>query len=500
MQNNSIIRNTSALFLAHLAGRILTFALTILLPRYLQGGFADLGKYFTALWLTNLVAGLTELGLYTPVIREIARDRKRASLLISNALAIRLALCLIASAIMIAFARFVYTGQIALLIYILGISAVVSAITQTLWRVFRAYERMGYEAASLLLERALVFLLGIGLVLRGNGIISFAVAVLIATALNFSVTLSVMMWKFARPSLKFVDKEICRDLLRQALPFALGGTLSIIYFRIDGLLIKQLLGAKGNLAVGWYGTGYNFVTALTIIPGAFMGAVFPVLSRMYVSSRSAVGFLYTGALKLMLVIALPLAIGTIFMADRLVLVLYPSQHFAAQDQEALTKILQILIWAGALIFLNTVLVTMFRAADKRRAFWVIMTIGVSLNIISNLILIPRYKHLGAAMSMIVSESFFLVSGLWYVRSRLCRLTQLGFVLKALFASAFLALCLFVWRYVLAPGGSSHAILVVPIAIILYSGAILVQKTITREDIAMLKGYSPEIQTRNRTTK
>jgi O-antigen/teichoic acid export membrane protein len=486
MQSNSIIKNTSFLFTAHLAGRILTLILIILLPRYLQGGFDDLGKYYTALWVVNLLAALTELGLYTPVIREVAADRSKASRIIANALAIRLILCFVTFLVIIVLARFMYR-EIAPLLYILALSEIMSAIAQLLRRIFRAFERMEFEALGLILERIVVFLLGLWVVMRGYGIISFCIVAMSASALNFVLTLMIMLWKFARPSLGLLDLRICGYLLKQSLPFALGGALSIVYFRVDGLMLKQIMGSSGNLAIGWYGTCYNFVTALTIIPGAFMGAVFPVISRMLQSSASAVDYLYTKSLKLTFIVALPIAVGGTFLSDKIVMILYPVERFDPQIQAALSRILEILIWAGALMFLNTVLITVFRAANKRRAFSITMAIVVSVNIASNLILIPRYGHIGPAVSMVISELVLIVCGLWYVHSHVCKLSEFGFLIKSAFASAFLALGLFFWEYVAKFGEDIHIALTISLAIVSYFAVIIAMRGITRADIALVRG-------------
>lgn len=486
MQASSIIKNTSFLLIAHFAGRILTFILTIILPRYLTNSFDDLGRYFTALWLANLLAALTELGLYTPIIREVAADRSKAAKIISNALVIRLFLTIFVFITLAILAKFVYSSDMTPIIYLLGISESISALTQLFWRIFRAYERMEFEALSLILERAIIFSAGLAMVIISHSIIAFCIVALGASIINFIVTLSIMLWKFSRPSLKFLDFKLCSYLLKQALPFALSGALSTVYLRVDGLMLKQILGEGGNLAMGWYGTGYNFVMSLTILPGAFMGAVFPVMSRMFSSSADALNFLYTKSLKLMLIIAFPIAIGGTFLADNIVLILYPADHFSIQDQEALGLIMEILIWAGALTFLNFVFITIFRAANKRRAFLIIMTASLSANVISNLTLIPVYRHIGPAISMVISESILMVSGLWYVHKYVCKLDEFGFIIKSAFASGGMAVLLFLWKYMLDFSESVPVGLIICIAIISYFAFMLALRGINREDISTLK--------------
>ena len=486
MKSGSIIKNTFFLFVAHIAGRALSFVLTIALPRHLEGGMSDLGKIFTVLWLTNLLAMLSVLGLPTPLVREVSADRSKASRLIANAMAIRLALSIITFLIIAAAAKLMYPDELTLPIYIVGIAELINVLARLLRCIFRSFERMEFEALSEIVERLTAFSLGLYAVSRGYGITGFCVALLIASILHLGVAFFIMIGKFSRPSLGLLDMDLCIHLLKHALPFALSGAFSALYFRIDGLMLRNIMGSGGDVALGWYGTGYSFVMSLTVIPGAFMGAIFPVMSRMLNSSKSAVDFLYTKSLKLMFVIALPIAVGVTFLADRIVILLYPSDSFTIQDQEALSRILEILIWACALVFLNFVFTTIFRAGNKRRAFLTAMTASVSLNIASNLILIPIYGHLGAAMSMIISESVFFIYGLWYTQKHVCRLGEFGFLPKTIFASGLLAGGLFTWKYTAWLGESIPLPLVICLAVIGYVAVMLLLKGITGEDIAVLR--------------
>lgn len=494
MRSSSIIRNTSFLFTAQFAGRILSFVLIVILPRYLAGGFDDLGKIFTLLWLTNLLGMVTELGLHTPLIREIAADRSKASRMISNAMVIRVALSFITFLVIVVLAKLMYPDDLTLPLYIVGLAEIINAFARMLRCVFRAFERMEFEALGTILERLAVFSLGMYVVSRGNGIMGFCMVILMASVLHLALTFFIMLWGFSRPGFGLLDVKLAVHLLKQALPFALSGALSAIYFRIDGLMLKHMMGAEGDLAMGWYGTGYGFIMALTIISGTFMGAVFPVMSRMFHSSEAAMDFLYTKSLKLMFIVALPIAVGITFLADRIVMILYPLSSFTSQDQEALSQILEILSWSCALTFLNFVFITIFRAANRRRAFLTVVIASVIVNIASNLVLIPRYGHLGASVSMVFSESVIFIYGLWYVQKYVCRLNEFGFWFKSAFASGLLAMGLFVWKYTALPGESLPLPLVICLSVIGYFAVVLALKGITGEDISMLKSQLQTTQT------
>jgi O-antigen/teichoic acid export membrane protein len=486
-QRSSILKNASFLFIAHVAGRILSFVLTIMLPRYLKGGFDDLGKYFFALWLTNLLSSVTELGLQTPIIRDISADKSKASLLISNAFVIRIILSIVNFIILATLVMLKYPGEVGVLIYIIGLSEIINAIAQLFRCTFRAYEDMGYEALGVIVERFVVFLIGIGSVMLGYGIVAFGVVVLIASIVNLALTFLIMVFKFCQIRFRLVNVKICFDLLKKSLPYALGGLLYMAYFRVDGILLKNIMGTSGDVAMGWYGTGYSFVNALTVIPGAFMGAVFPVMSRAFSSSvPSELDSLYTRSLKLMFMIGLPIAIGVGFLAVDIVMMLYPPSRFGLADREALSIILKVLIWSGMLLFLNTVIITLYRATDARKAFAIVTALSLCTNIISNLILIPKYSYLGASISMIISESLFFICGSLYIQKYISKINDFGSLLKILLASVALILVLIIFKHFMLINQYFHVTLTIIVGFFVYTAIIFGIRAITSNDFAMVR--------------
>jgi O-antigen/teichoic acid export membrane protein len=485
-QRSSILKNASFLFISHIIGRILSFVLTIMLPRYLKGGFDDLGKYFFALWLTNLLSSVTDLGLQTPIIRDISADKSKSSSLISNAFIIRIVLSIVYFIILATLVMLKYPGEVGILIYVIGLSEIINAIAQLFRCTFRAYENMGYEALGVIVERLVVFLIGMGSAILGYGIVAFGYIVLIASVVNLALTFLIMVFKFSRIQLRLVNIKVCFDLLKKSLPYALGGVLYMAYFRVDGILLKNIMGTSGDVAMGWYGTGYSFVNALTVIPGAFMGAVFPVMSRAFSSVPSELDSLYTRSLKLMFMVGLPIAIGVAFLADDIVMMLYPPSHFALADRQALSIILKVLIWSGLLLFLNTVIITLYRATDARKAFAIVTAISLCTNIVSNLILIPKYSYLGASISMIISESLFFICGSLYVQKYISKFNDFRALLKILLASVALTLVLVIFKHFILINQYFHVTLTVIVGFLVYTAIIFGIRAVTSDDFAMIR--------------
>ena len=91
---NRIFENTSSLFFAQLIGRIFSLSLTLLLATYFRE--TELGQYFLAISITNMIASIAELGMHAPFIREVTLNLQQARHFIGNALIIRLFLSIVA--------------------------------------------------------------------------------------------------------------------------------------------------------------------------------------------------------------------------------------------------------------------------------------------------------------------------------------------------------------------------------------------------------------------
>jgi O-antigen/teichoic acid export membrane protein len=435
---NRVFENTSALFIAQFIGRLLSLGLmVILMQRYFTQ--EALGGYILAMSITNMIASIAELGMQSPLIREMTLHRRQARHFLGNALIIRFLLSIIAFGVMIGIGWLMfgsgnwldYQPIIVRMILLLGLADIINSTAQLFRCVFRAFERMRYEALTVVVERSLVVFVGGVFIGLGINLVNFCVVVLIASIFNLGLSVSIVVRRFM--SLRFhVDLGICKALMRQALPFALGNICNLIYFRIDALLIR-ILSPHGVTANTWYGLAYQLVYAFTILPGAFMGAMFPVIARTFADNkRMDFGGIYTDALRLMFLVGVPFAVGMATLSEKI-----SSALFSHYEWVEIAPALRLLSWSGGLSFLTTVVITVLRATDKRRSFPILMATTALLNIALNFILIPRFSHVGAAMAMIISEAYLFIGSFVYISQRISKLTYIGFAIKAVIVSTLM---------------------------------------------------------------
>ena len=427
---NRIFKNTSSLFSAHLIGRLGSLVITIwLMPRYFTE--SELGGYFVAIALTNLIAILTELGIQNPLIREMTLHPQQTRHYLGNALIVRVILSIVAYGIMIISGIWLYPSIIVKMIVFLGLAEIANSLAQLYRCVFRAHEEMKYEALTVIAERGAFLVIGGGAILRGYGLVPVCQVMLAAGCINLILSVGLTRLRFT--PLRFQpSRETVKVLMQQALPFAVGNLFNLLYFRVDAIMLSKL-SSEGVDANTWYGLAYTIVNAFTILPGAFMmGAMFPVLSRAWEREKGRFPGAYTFGMRWMVLSGFPLAVGLSLLSPEITAVLFPT--YTPSEVGKIATALQWLSWAGGLIFVTTAVQAVLRATDKRRAFSVLMGATALLNICLNIYLIPRYSHVGAAKAMVMSEAFLLIFGIGYISRNIIKFRETPLIFRYTFES------------------------------------------------------------------
>ena len=460
---NRIFKNTSSLFTAHLIGRLGSLVITIwLMPRYFTEN--ELGGYFVAIALTNLIAILTELGLQNPLIREMTLHLQQTRHYLGNALIVRIILSIVAYSIMIVSGIYLYPPIIVKMIVFLGLAEIVNSLAQLYRCVFRAHEEMKYEAFTVIAERGAFLIIGGGAILRGYGLIPVCQVMLAASCINLILSVGFTRFRFTQLSFQ-PSREIVKVLMQQALPFAIGNLFNLLYFRVDAIMLSKL-SVEGVDANTWYGLAYTIVNAFTILPGAFMmGAMFPVLSRAWEREKGRFPGAYSLSMRWMVLSGFPLAVGLSIVSPEITAVLFPT--YTPNEVFKISAALQWLSWAGGLIFITTAVLAVLRATDKRRAFSVLMGTTALLNICLNLYLIPRFSHTGAAIAMVISEGYLLIFGIGYISRHIIKLRETHLVFRTLLKAIVLSALMGVGLVQLK--GSFSIWVLIPGAMLFYGG-------------------------------
>jgi len=412
-----------------LVNRLIDFAFAMLMLRILAPEMA--GRYTFAVLFIGYFDILVRFGLGTLLTREVSKDREHGNRYLSTVTILRALLWLISLPLMtIVILVYAFFGQmtpdIVAAIALFAVGMIFSNLADGFSAVFYAYEKMEYPAAVSTVTTMTRVSLGVLVLLMGWGFVGLA-GVSIAANLVSATALGLLMVRHCfRPHAEW-DRQTGKWMLGTSFPLMINLMLATIFFRIDVLLLKPM---KGDAVVGYYSAALKYVDGLLIIPQYFTQAIFPLMSRYAATSRDSLMRAYVLSLRLLLIIALPIAAAMPFIAEGLIMVLGGAEYLPDS-----MIALQIIIWFLPFSFVNSVTQYVLIAIDQQRFLTRAFLIGVVFNIIANLLVIPTYSYKGAAVVTILSELVLLVPFYYAVRKHLGPLPWLSLFWQPTVASA-----------------------------------------------------------------
>lgn len=469
-----IAKNAGFIFLGQAVGAVLGILLVVFLARFL--GDVQYGKYAFAFAFTGLFLIISDLGLSVLSVREIARVPQKASEYLTTISLTKLVLSLIMVGLIVVVINLMhYPKDTTIAVYIIGFITVFTSLSGFSRAIFRAFERMEYEAMTVVVERVLVVGAALAVLFLGYGLVQVVSAMLVAQAITCMFTLIVCIRKFARPQLRF-DFSLSKRLVKAALPFGIASIFSAIIVQ-SGTVVLSIM--KGDAVVGWYNCAYTIVLGTLFIPSAFCSSIYPVLSKYFVSSNDSLVIGYEKALKFLWVLAIPLGIGTTLIAGKIIFLLYGAEY--ANSVIAL----QILVWAASAVFLTSVVGHTLASTDKQIVDMRIYGMCALLNVVLNLILIPRFSYIGAGIASVISQIVIFTLEFNYLQKHLHRINILRMFLKPFCAAVVMGGVIYVLNNLLTTTWANLFAIIFS-AIAIYALLLYLFKEFDHEEIKLIR--------------
>ncbi|MFZ4648858.1 MAG: flippase [Patescibacteria group bacterium] len=401
---NNIAKNTSYLTVALILQKIISFSYFALLARAF--GPALLGKYYLAISLTTIFAIIIDLGFANVLTREIAKRPEDAKRLLGNVTAIKIPLAFLALvAVMVTVQVFGYDSLTFQLTLISAVSMILDSFTYTFFAVSRGFHNLKYESISSVIFQLIVLLVG-GLALYFHyGVLVAMIALALASIYNFFFSWFILRRRIGvRLHLSF-DRKTIYEMLFISWPFAVFAIFQRLYTYLDSVLLSLL---AGDIQVGLYQVAFKIIFALQFLPSAFTASLYPAMSTYWQSNRSQLSITFERALNYLIIISWPIIIGSIVLADRLVLIFKADYSSAALP-------LQISIIALFFIFINFPIGSLLNACDKQKKNTLNIGIVLLASVVLNFLLIPKFLAVGASITVLLTNILMTILGIIEVK-------------------------------------------------------------------------------------
>jgi O-antigen/teichoic acid export membrane protein len=392
---NSLLKNSVILFVAQLMSAVFSFIYIIYIARYL--GAEGFGIISFALSFSAILVFFSDIGLSTLITREISRDKTLLKKYMNNVILIKSLISVVILVISIAFIL-IYNLEESLAETLILTSIVVLSFSNLFYAVFQAYEKIKYQAIGTILYN-FVMLIGIVLIAYyGYGIIEISSIYLVSSIFSLIFCIIVYINKFSNIGIE-IDIKFWKLIVKQAIPFGLTYMFVTIFYNITPVILSFI---KGSQEVGWYNAAYKFITFILLLPGVINLTIFPIMSKLFISSNHSLKIISNIYLKYTIIIALPIGVGTTILANKIILLIFGFEY--ANSIIAL----QILVWSAVFVFISSVFVKLFESSNKQFIVTKIITVCVIENILLNIILVPYLGYIGSCLAITITELTSLV--------------------------------------------------------------------------------------------
>jgi O-antigen/teichoic acid export membrane protein len=416
------------------------------------------GLYFALLNLAYLFQILNDFGIQSFNNRHISQHPQLLPKYFPNLLAIKVLLAAVYVVLTLAVAAF-WLGYGADALLLLGVLLANQVLVQLILFLRSNLSGLGFYRLDSLLSSLdkLLMLVTCGLLLWTDffpfSLLSFALAQTLALFLTVLVVFGLLRQKarFAvRPSWAAnwrAGRPALLSMLRQSLPYALVVLLMFAYTRLDAVLLERMAGAAH---ADVYAGAFRLLEACNMFGYLFASLLLPMFARM-LKQGEPLRPLVSLSFKLIWAGSVTLAAAIFFAREDLVRLMMP-----LRANEYRFEVLGLLIWAFVPVSVTYIFSTMLTAGERMMRMNRFFLVGIALDLLLNLLLIPHYQAVGAALAALATQVFiagsmvWLAAGtfdLWPARRSVARLLGFGAVVVGADAAIFgVAIWPWPWRF------------------------------------------------------
>jgi O-antigen/teichoic acid export membrane protein len=390
--------NTGWMFTEKIFRTLVAFFVGILVARYL--GPDNFGLLNYAISFAGLFTSFANLGLDSIVIRELVKTPDKKDIILGTVFRLRLMGSFITILLVSITAFLIKEPTFNLLLIVIIASATIFQSIGVVEQFFQSRVEAKFNVIAQSSSFFIAALLKVLIVFLNKPLIYFAVvqsieSLFLAVGYYFVYrknNLIISTWKY--------DSTVAQSLLKDSWPLVLSGVVIAIYMKIDQVMIKNFMEIK---EVGYYAAAVKLCEAWYFIPMAVSTSVFPAIvnakqksEKLYLNRLQK---LYDFLAAIAIIIAIPVTFLSGFIIDIL---------FGPKFQPA-ASVLTIYIWAGVATFLGVASSQYLIAENLTKLSFYRTLIGMIINVIFNLYLIPVYGINGAAIATLISYSLATLS-------------------------------------------------------------------------------------------
>lgn len=263
-----------------------------------------------------------------------------------------------------------------------------------------------------------------------------------AQSLGYAVS-AIICFLVLRPHLSHIrlnfDRAILLQLLKQTYPYALLALIMTLYMRMDSILIKKLLPA-GDTENGIYASASRLLEAANMLAAMVSTMLLPLFAKI-LNQRSELMAMVRTTMSILIAPAILLSVFCSVYRTEIMGMLY--EH----GSEYSAQVFGILIVSFIPMCTMYIFGTLLTANASLRILNVTALCALVVNLLLNVLLIPVYGAVGAAIAAVSTHSIVAVFNFFFARKVLgLQITLINVVQYVFFALVLILLAYFVHSF------------------------------------------------------
>ncbi len=394
---NQVARNFLALGSGETISRIIAFGVTIYLARIL--GADGYGVIAFAMGITLYLSRIADFCIDVIGTKEVAKSPDQAGVLVSSVLSLRLALAALLTIVAILIAQLFLEEPERTILSIFFLTLI--PIAANIRWVHLGLENARPIGLTRIAGEVLSLMIVLCIVRSKENLWGVPLAQVAGESCFAFLLIIVLRRSYGKIGLRW-DLSVAWPIFVQALPLLGQCLLGLIIFNSDLIFLRFF---QDSETVGYYAAAYTLNCFLTNVGFSYGMSLLPTLTRLG-SKTEEEKSLYQTALAQVYAVCLPMAVGGCMLASQII-----SLGFGDGFADSIPA-LQILILSVPITMLRIVSSAALIARGRQGNLLKASIYSVVANLILNILLIPLFGIIGAAVSAVITEC---IMGLFIIK-------------------------------------------------------------------------------------
>ncbi len=371
------------------------FVISALVARYL--GAEGMGILGYALSLTSFLDIFIKLGMVATLTRNLVREPEKTETILGSAIGLRAIGTFLGVCVMIIGILIVPQEKVTVhVLLILSLSTILNG-GQVLYNYFESRVITKYDARMKIITLVIVSIFKLSLVyIFQADVVWFAVSFVLTEAINFAG----QIWIYHRRGYGHVrnwkvEKATMLQLFKESWPLIFSSALQIIYTKTDQIMIKHFLNDE---QVGIFYVSDKFSFMFFFIPSIIVSTLAPRIYEAREQNKELFEKRVQELMNIQVVVMLTIIFGVSLLGPTVVELVYGPEFIDSG------KILPFHVWGGLFMAIGGAASTFLLAINMERIVFMKTLFGAVANIALNIILIPKYGVMGAAIATLITQA------------------------------------------------------------------------------------------------